>query len=68
MKEPKTRLEWRKAADAAVFSLGLEAAYLYGLIEPDPKVDSARCRAIIAGATERGVPIRSLHEILAVRP
>ena len=61
---PESDAEFREAADAAVFSLGLDAAWQYGFITPDPKVNVARCEEIIAEARTRGLPIRTLEEVL----
>jgi hypothetical protein len=62
---PTTPEEWQEAADAAVFSLALDAAWKYGLIRPDPDVDVARCEQFIVDAPAHGAVIRSLDEVLA---
>lgn len=63
-RDPVTDAEWREAADAAVFALGLDSAWKYGLITPDPRVDVIRCEAILHLAQVRGIPIRTLEEVL----
>ena len=63
--EPTTPKQWQEAADAAVFSIGLDSAWKYGLIAPDPVVDVERCLAIIEEARKRGMVIRTLEEVLA---
>ncbi len=61
---PETPDELQEAADAAVFSLGLDSAWQYGFITPDPQVDVARCEEIIADAHAHGLTIHTLEEIL----
>lgn len=61
---PETSEELQEAADAAVFSLGLDAAWKYGFITPDPEVNVARCEEIIAEARVRGLTIHTLEEVL----
>lgn len=57
--------EWQEAADAASLALAIDAAWQYGLIEPDPEIDVARCERVLALARSKGFEPRPLAEVLA---
>lgn len=61
---PESDAELQEAADAAVFSLGLDSAWQCGFITPNPEVNVARCEEIIAEAHTRGLTIHTLEEVL----
>lgn len=61
---PKDLAEWQEAADAANFSLAVDAAWQYGLIAPDPQVNVERCEWFLREAKARGIEPRSLEELL----
>ena len=56
VRDPVTPEEWQDTVDMADFFLSLDAAWKYGMIEPDPQVNVERCAWIV----EQG---RLLHGI-----
>ncbi|HWF03422.1 MAG TPA: hypothetical protein VHA06_07035 [Candidatus Angelobacter sp.] len=59
MKNPETSAEWQEAVDAAELMLLIQSAAMYGLIETDLQIDSARCEYILQTGARAGITSRS---------
>jgi hypothetical protein len=62
-RDPNNEQEWQGAVNAAEFFLALESARLYGLVEHDFRLDTARCEDILRRGKDRGfvpAPIEDL--------
>lgn len=53
-RDPQTSDEWQQAVDAAHALLLIHSARSYGLIEGAPKINTARCEAILKLGRDRG--------------
>ncbi len=63
--DPKNPREWQEAVDAAQFTLLVDAANQYGLIEGCPSINVERCEEILSRGAELGyepAPTRALLE------
>lgn len=66
MRNPRTVQEWEDAVDAAQALLLLVSARQYGLVKGGPKVNQARCEAILKEGRKKGHRPReeTLHRLL----
>lgn len=62
MRDPKNPTEWQNAVNVAKFSLALQDAAMYGLIEPIPGINDVRCVELLARGEVLGyTPNRSIE-------
>jgi hypothetical protein len=67
MKNPKTKVEWQEAVDAAYGMLCLDSARQYGLIKGGPLVNVERCQELLHRGMKVGVkPAENSIERLAI--
>jgi hypothetical protein len=66
MRNPRTVQEWEDAVDAAQALLLLDSARRYGLVTGSPRVNVARCEALLKQGRKQGYRPRAetLHRLL----
>lgn len=55
MINPRTKVQWQEAVDAANGALALLAARIYGLVSGGPEINEDRCLEILKKGKRRGV-------------
>lgn len=63
MQEPRTKAEWKEAADMANVALLIDSARQYGLITGGPAVDVRRCEEILEKAKRRGITPTAIEDL-----
>lgn len=63
MQEPRTKAEWKEAADMANVALLIDSARKYGLITGGPAVNIGRCEEILEKAKRRGITPTAIEDL-----